>query len=110
MSESSPFIKSLYINTYSERLGEKDINPDMEYLREKKELLCKERLKLARLEKAPEATLEKIDKVLRSLKNNKARCPLGLANELFKKGVIGEDLKHSIVDLIQQIKDQKEVI
>ena len=102
-------IKSLYINTYSDRLGEKEIVDEMKYLREKKELLCKERLKLASDIKSPEVNINKIDKVLKSLKKKKARDPLGLANELFLEGVIGKDLKTSLVHLMNQIKEKKKL-
>ena len=37
--------------------------------------------------------MEDLEKVLKNLKSNKTRDPHGLINELFKPGVIGEDLK-----------------
>ena len=58
---------------------------------------------MASLEKSPPVTIEKIDSVLKKLKNNKARCPLGLVNELFKEGVIGNDLKESIVENSEEV-------
>ena len=33
------------------------------------------------------------DNALKSLKNNKARDPMGFVNELFKEGVAGKNLK-----------------
>ena len=45
-----------------------------------KENLCKLRLDLARRNKTPPWTLEELDVVLKYLKTDKSRDPLGLAN------------------------------
>ena len=42
--------------------------------------------------------------VLKSLKNNKSRDPHGMVNELFKPGVIGQDLFKSLLMLCNKIK------
>ena len=78
----------------------------MENLKYYKELLCEKRIKLAKFKKSEILTIKNIEKVLKSLKNNKARDPLGLANELFKEGVIGENLKESLVMLINSMKEK----
>ena len=49
-------------------------------------------------------TVENLDKVLKGLKNNKTRDPLGLINEIFKTGVLGDDLKLAILELLNSIK------
>ena len=41
---------------------------------------------------------------LGDLKNNKSRDPEGLINELFKKNVIGENLKESILVMCNKLK------
>ena len=38
-------------------------------------------------------TMKDLDRVIKSLKNNQTRGPLGMLNALFKPGVIGQDLK-----------------
>jgi hypothetical protein len=43
-------------------------------------------------------------KILSSLKNDKARDPNGLMNELFKPGVIGQDLFNLLLYLLNQTK------
>ena len=45
--------------------------------------------------------------VLRQLKKNKSRDPLGHANEVFKPDVAGEDLKKAILKLMNRIKDEQ---
>ena len=46
-----------------------------------------------------------LEKVLKELKKNKSRDPHGLINELFKPGVIGSDLRGSLLSLLNGIKD-----
>ena len=49
-----------------------------------------------------------LEKVLKQLKNNKSRDPMGLANELFKPINAGEDLKIATLKLVNQIKTTQE--
>ena len=48
-----------------------------------------------------------LEKVLKSLKLNKSRDPHGLLNELFKPGVIGKDLKKSLLMLFNKLKTEQ---
>ena len=45
-----------------------------------------------------------LEKVLKSLKNNKTRDPMGMINEVFKPGCAGEDLKLALLHLYNGIK------
>ena len=45
-----------------------------------------------------------MDKVLKSLKKNKSQDPHGLINDLFMPGVIGSDLKKSLLALLNGVK------
>ena len=49
--------------------------------------------------------MTELDKVLKNLKNNKTRDPIGLINEIFKPGCIGEGLKQAVLSLLNQSKD-----
>ena len=51
------------------------------------------RLKLSKLNKSPSFTTKELEKVLQSLKTGKSRDPENWICEVFKEGVIGEDLK-----------------
>ena len=42
--------------------------------------------------------------MLKSLKNNQTRDPLGMVNELLKPGVMGQDLKKSLLLLMNGVK------
>ena len=68
--------------------------------------LCEERLKLTKNIKAPEWSLEDLEKALSQLKTNKARDPQGLANELFMKDTIGKDLKEALMDMLKKVKKE----
>ena len=48
--------------------------------------------------------MAEMEKVLKNLKTNKTRDPLGLINEIFKPGCIGEGLKQSVLSLLNKSK------
>ena len=50
-------------------------------------------------------TVNNLEMVTKSLKNDKAFDPLGMINELFKNGIAGSDLKRGIVALMNTIKN-----
>ena len=52
---------------------------------------------------------EDVIDVLKSLKNNKCRDPLGLINEIFKPPVAGNDLIKSLTILMNSVKNQLKV-
>jgi hypothetical protein len=58
-----------------------------------RETLCNTLLKLAGSAKTPEWTMEDLDRALGKLKKEKARDPLGLANDIFRPEVAGDYLK-----------------
>ena len=64
-------------------------------------------LKLA--ENTPSApwTMADLDRALSCLKNNKSRDHAGYANELFKSGVIGSDMKNSLLLMFNRLKFEK---
>ena len=98
-------LKQLYLDIYKHRLQHRPIRADLAELKGLKESLFKLRIKLAKLSKSEPWSENQLDKVLASLKNNKSRDPHGLINELFKPGVIGNDLKKSLLTLFNKIKD-----
>ena len=97
-------IKTLYLDTFVHRLRHRPIKEDFEYLKSLKENLCRRRLAYAEKQKTDPWTQEQLMKILSNLKNDKARDPHGLVNELFKPGVIGQDLFDSLLYLLNQTK------
>ena len=74
-----------------------------------KEELSNHRLDIVMEKMSPAWDLEDLETVLKNLKNNKSRDPLGNANELFKPTVAGTDLKLAILLLLNRIKDQQKL-
>ena len=105
---SPRLIENLALNTYKERLKNRDMKEDLSELRDMKEILCKLRLNSARKKKTPPWTIEDLDHVLKNLKRNKSRDPMGYANELFHPNVAGDDLKKAIISLMNRIKSEQQ--
>ena len=99
-------IKDIYLEAYVDRLKHRDIIPELENLKILREQLFKERLAQSKLNKSPPWTMDNLDAVLLKLKKRKATDPVGLVNELFTYENIGEDLKKSLLLLLNKIKDQ----
>ena len=93
-------------DTFIHRLRHRPINDDLGQLLILKEELCSKRLEYAKLNKSAKWEAKKLMKVLSSLKMNKSRDPHGIINELFKPGVGGEDLVHSMLLMVNQIKTE----
>ena len=70
-----------------------------------KTLLWDQRLKSIKSVKTKPWTHTDIEKVTKALKNNQTRDPIGMINELLKPGIMGKDLKHAVVSLMNGIKE-----
>ena len=81
---------------------------ELNHLKEIKEKLCRLRLRIATKNKTPPWRMEQLETVLKELKRNKSRDPMGYANELFHPTVAGNDLKIAILSLMNKIKDEQE--
>ena len=102
-------LKKLYLDTYVHRLRHRPIKTGLESLKSLKEDLWARRYQLLKENKTDGWKTSEIIKVLSSLKNNKARDPMGLINELFKKGVAGPDLVNAVKLLMNRLKEEKAV-
>ena len=54
-------------------------------------------------------TMNHLEKALADLKMGRSRDPEGLINEIFKKNVIGKDLKNSLLLMFNGIKKHQEI-
>ena len=98
-------IKKIYLEAYEDRLKHRDIIPELEHYKILREQLFFERLSQAKSNKSPPWTMDQLDNVLKKLKKGKATDPAGLVNELFAYEYIGDDLKKSLLMLLNKIKD-----
>mgnify|MGYP003328820621 CR=1 FL=1 len=64
---------------------------------------------IAKSQKTAPWTRNQLLKVLKTLKKIKARDPWGLANEIFKPEVAGDDLISALLKLVNQIKQQQKI-
>ena len=103
---SNKAIESLALEVYSERLKSNKIKEHLESYEEANNKLCLERLKETKLNKTSPWTEEDLDQALKDLDNNKSRDALQYANELFKEGVAGSDLK--LLKFMNLIKEKQE--
>ena len=100
-------IKALLAKEYKMRLRNRPFRPDLGDIRLRKEKIFKMQLKLAENVSSPPWKIEDIEKALKSLKNNKCRDQDGYINEIFKPGVIGSDVKNSLLILFNKLKKKK---
>ena len=63
-------------------------------------------MKKASKKKSPDWNMSQLNKVLKSLKKNKARDPMLWANERFRPENAGNDLKKSVLQILNLIKKE----
>ena len=97
-------LKELYISHYKHRLRHRKIEADFEDLFKMKNDLWKYRLDILRRRTTEPWKISALDRVLKSLKNNQSRDPMGMISEIFKPGVMGDGMKWSILDMMNNIK------
>ena len=104
---SQEAIEKLSLETYKQRLKNRAIKDNLKNFQIEKEELCYLRLEKARQNKTTPWTMKQLNVVLKYLKNNKSRDPLGYANEIFHPSVAGRDLKEAILKLVNRIKNEQ---
>ena len=87
-----------------ERLKNRPMKEGLEEMKKHKETICEANLERARNTKTPDWTVKEVTEVLKNLKTNVSRDPLGYANELFHPSVAGKDLITAITTLVNKIK------
>ena len=97
-------LKRLYADTYEHRLRHRKIAAKYsDMLRLKSELWAR-RLQYIKAKVTNPWSMDNLEKVLKSLKTNQSRDPLGMINELFKPGIIGTELKIATLRLMNSVK------
>ena len=97
-------LKSLYLETYRHRLRHRKMDSKYEDVLYLKTELWKCHLSNLKKKVTNPWTIVQLEKALKSLKNNQARDPMGLINELFKPGMIGQQLKAASLSLMNSVK------
>ena len=99
-------LKSLYLKTYVDRLTPNEIPEALKETEKLKDDLFSLRMNAASKERSDNWSLEQLEKVLKSTKNNAARDAHGHVYELFKLG--GINLKLSLLKLCNLTKLKQE--
>ena len=100
-------IQDAAVYSYTKRLENKPMKDNLKHIKDAKELLCDKIIKAAQTNITPPWEMKHLEKVLKYLKKNKSRDPLGLANELFRPEVAGDDLKLAVLKLMNKIKREQ---
>ena len=98
----SESIMEYFLDTYIDRLAPNQTEEGYEEIRAYQDKLFDLRLQLSKNSKGMDWTFNDLEKVLQSLKNNKARDSHGHIYELYKYG--GHDLKYSMLRTFNMIK------
>ena len=99
-------LKRLYADTYEHRLRHRKIAEKYSDILCKKSELWARRLRHLKVKVTNPWSMANLEKVLKSLKTNQARDPLGMINELFKPGIIGTELKVATLRLMNSVKSE----
>ena len=102
-------IEELTLKMYGERLKALQIKDEFKVHKMQRENLCDQQLKEAQSIITPEWNIDDLEIVLKQLKKNKSRDPLGFANELFRPNNAGKDLKLAILKMMNKIKVEPSV-
>ena len=106
---SPNLLKDLYLHTYQDRLSHRVMKPEYEDIFEMKSELWGNLLEACKSRTSQPWEMSDLDKVLKKLKTNKTRDPIGLINEIFKPGCIGAGLKQAVLSLLNQSKLSNEL-
>ena len=100
-------ISEAAVNVFTDRLENAPMKKHLEHIKDAKEKLCEKIMKVASKNRTPPWNMKDLDVVLKHLKKQKSRDPYGLANDIFRLEVAGDDLKEAILRLMNKIKDEQ---
>ena len=97
-------IKNLLALEYKNRLRTRPMRNDLKLVAKRKEEIFDLKMKLSKMHQSKPWLENDLEIALRDLKNNKSRDFEGYANEIFKNGIIGSDLKKSLLIMFNGLK------
>ena len=98
--------KKVTLEHFKLRMRKRPIHRDAKHIAEIQENTFKMRIELSRRNKSIPFSMTELEKVLKSLKNGKSKDSEGFICELFKEGVIGTNLKESLLVMFNNMKDE----
>ena len=100
-------LKNLYLQTYCDRMRNRDMLPELADIFTLKTELWRSRLSLIECKDTKLWTHDNLDVVLSQLKANKSMDPNGMTNEIFKHGCLGQDLRTALLNLFNGCKENQ---
>ena len=97
-------LKDLYLDTFKDRLRHRPAQPGYESLLDLQEELFELRLEMSKNKKTDPWTIADLEDAIKQLKTGKCRDPDGLIREIFKDEVMGNDMKVSLLTLLNKSK------
>ena len=100
-------IKKLLAREYKDRLRKRPVRPDFSDMRIRRKEIFKLKMKFAGNQRSPDWSMNDLEAALKNLKSNKSRDFEGYLNKIFKLNVIGDDLKDSLLLMLNILKKKK---
>ena len=97
-------IKKLLGKEYKQRLRPRPTRPDLGDIKKRRQLIFDMQMKIANANETSPWKMSDLETALKGLKTNKSRDNEGYVNEIFKPGVIGTDLKLSMLTMFNELK------
>ena len=98
--------EAVILEHFEHRMRKREIKDEVKDINALNNELFKMRLKETKKVKSPPFEMIELNNVLKTLKSGKSKDPNNYICELFKEGVIGSDLKISVLMMMNQIKRQ----
>ena len=95
--------KVVTLQHFEHRMGKRQVMDDVEEIVNFKKGLFK--LRLGEAKSSSPFSIKELDKVLKSLKSGKSKDAKGYICDMFREGIIGTDLKHSVLLMINRMKN-----
>ena len=98
--------KRVPLEHFKHRMRKRPVHEDVKNIADIQEDIFNMRLEESRKNKSLPFNMEELDMVLKSLKNGKSKDSNGYISELFKEGVIGSNLKQSLLLMFNLVKNE----
>ena len=99
-------LKNLLAQEYKNRLRTRPMRKDYKSIKIRRKKIFEMKMMLAKSRKSPPWTMQQLETALGDLKRNKSRDYEGYINEIFKKDVIGSNLKASLLKMLNSLKKE----
>ena len=96
--------KKVTLDHFTHRMRKRHVKKEVEYIKDLNEQLFQKRLREAKHKKSPPFEKSELDRLLKSLKTGKSKDQDEYISELFKEGVVGIDLKVSLLKMMNRMK------